>query len=176
MQLGITIPLQKYLKRKAPSYGEPCDLFFCWELHVILLQGKSTLVAVNANNRYAIILSGMKACDWKLMTDCFVEGLTKSLIAEGYTQNQVDRYLDLAGDVEITKTHGRKPVAGLNCMNEYLWVIPEPINEDELYQELHSKEVNRMICKAAGFLETGYPIEFFEEDMRRVGILPKKTF
>ena len=171
MQLGITIPLQKYLKMKAPLYGEPCDLFFCWELHVILLQGKRTLVAVNANNRYAVILSGMKALDWKVMSERFLEGLEKGLLTEGYTQDQVNRYLDLAGSIEITKTHGRKPVAGLNRMDEYLWIIPEPINHDELYQELHSKEVNRELCKAAGFQDYGYPIEFFEKDMRRVGIL-----
>ena len=43
MQLGITIPLQKYLKVKQPPYGEPIDLFFCWELHVIRFMGKKSI-------------------------------------------------------------------------------------------------------------------------------------
>lgn len=38
MQLGITIPLQKYLNLPKKSYGEPEDLFFCWEIHRILYQ------------------------------------------------------------------------------------------------------------------------------------------
>ena len=37
MQLGITIPLQKYLNLPKQSYGEPDDLVFCWEIHRILL-------------------------------------------------------------------------------------------------------------------------------------------
>lgn len=46
MQLGITIPLQKHLKIKTLPYGEQSDLFYCWELHIIRLQGKNTLAAV----------------------------------------------------------------------------------------------------------------------------------
>lgn len=61
MQLGITIPLQKHLKIKTLPYGEGADLFYCWELHMIRLQGKNTLAAVNASNRFAIVLWGMKA-------------------------------------------------------------------------------------------------------------------
>lgn len=38
MQLGITIPLQKYLNLPKQSYGEPEYLFFCWEIHRILYQ------------------------------------------------------------------------------------------------------------------------------------------
>lgn len=37
MQLGITIPLQKYLNLPKQSYGEPEDVF-CWEIHRILYQ------------------------------------------------------------------------------------------------------------------------------------------
>lgn len=40
MQLGITIPLQKHLKIKTLPYGEQSDLFYCWELHIIRLQGR----------------------------------------------------------------------------------------------------------------------------------------
>ena len=52
MQLGITIPLQKYLNLPKQSYGEPEDLFFCWEIHRILYQGRDMMIAVNANNRF----------------------------------------------------------------------------------------------------------------------------
>lgn len=46
MQFGITIPLQKHLKIKTLPYGEQADLFYCWELHTIRLQGKNMLAAV----------------------------------------------------------------------------------------------------------------------------------
>ncbi|WP_438267029.1 DUF6933 domain-containing protein, partial [Enterocloster lavalensis] len=56
MQLGITIPLQKFLKWKPPVYGEPENLFFCWDLHVIRFHGENTLMAVNASNAFTVIL------------------------------------------------------------------------------------------------------------------------
>ena len=65
MQLGLTIPLQRFLKVHQPPYGTLCDLFYCWDLHRIILQSKETLVAVNANNRFAIVMCGMDSSAWK---------------------------------------------------------------------------------------------------------------
>lgn len=33
MELGITIPLQKFLKLKQPLYGTCPDPLFCWDVH-----------------------------------------------------------------------------------------------------------------------------------------------
>jgi len=61
MELGHTIPLQKFLRIQPPPYGTDSRLFFCWELHRITLQSSDTLVAVNAGNRFAVRkLSGHK--------------------------------------------------------------------------------------------------------------------
>ena len=171
MQLGITIPLQKYLKMKAPFYGEPIDLFFCWELHVIKYQGKNTLVVVNANNRFIVLLVGMKAVDWKELSTRVEEAIELGMLGEGYTKEQIDSYFNLAGDSVITKTHGRKPVAGLNKAIDYLNYIADPIDSDCLYQQIHCKIINRDICSPMGFEEYGYPVEFFRKDMERIGII-----
>ena len=72
MQLGITIPLQKFLKWKPPVYGEPENLFFCWDLHVIRFHGENTLMAVNASNAFTVILWKM---EWAETGIC--EGRTK---------------------------------------------------------------------------------------------------
>ena len=171
MQLGITIPLQKYLKLKAPSYGEPTDLFFCWELHVIRYQGKNALVAVNANNRFLVLMVGMKAADWKKLSERFEEAVTAGFLSEGYTKEQIDAYFNLAGDSIITKTHGRKPVAGMNKVIDYLYYIPESVDSNHLYQEFHCMHLNRDICSPIGFETYGYPVEFLEADMKRIGII-----
>lgn len=130
MQLGITIPLQKHLKVKQPPYGEPIDLFFCWELHVIRFMGKRALAMVNANNH-------------------------------------------LAGAPKITKTHGRKPVAGLNKAIKRLDYTDEPWDLGELYQEDIYHWVNRDICSPAGFETYDHPCALLEEDMKRVGIVKR---
>ena len=107
MQLGITIPLQKYLKIKTLPYGEQADLFYCWELHVIRLQGKNTLAAVNVSNRFAIVLWGMKAPQWKTLEEVMRNGIRQGFLSEGYTQQQVNAYFEQAVVVRLTKTHGR---------------------------------------------------------------------
>lgn len=97
MQLGITIPLQKHLKMKQPPYGEPMDLFFCWELHMIRFMGKRALVMVNANNRFFVLFTGMKAADWKMLPERAEEAIKKGLQSEGYMAKQVNDYFNLAG-------------------------------------------------------------------------------
>ena len=171
MQLGLTIPLQKHLKLKSSSYGESTDLFFCWELHIIRFQGKNALAAVNANNRFLVLLAGMKAADWKLLPKRFEEAVTMGFLSEGYTKEQIDAYFNLAGDPVLTKTHGRKPVGGMNKAIDYLYYMPELIDPEHLYQEFHCRFLNRDICSPIGFEEYGYPVEFLEADMKRIGII-----
>lgn len=171
MQLGITIPLQKHLKMKSPIYGEPDDLFFCWELHIIKFQNRNSLIAVNANNRFAVMLSGMKAGDWMGLPKRLEEAIVSGFVSEGYSMEQIDSYLKLAGIPVVTKTHGRKPVAGLNRAVEYLSFIPVELNLNQKYQEYHCHQMNRDLCHATGFDDYGYPIEFLEADMRRVSII-----
>ena len=39
MELGITIPLERFLRRSPPPhYGAETDRRFCWDLHVIDLR------------------------------------------------------------------------------------------------------------------------------------------
>lgn len=171
MQLGHTIPLQKYLKIPLLSYGASCDLFFCWELHRIILQSRETMVAVNANNRFAIVLCGMDAWAWKNYVSEFTSGLEQAMDGEGYTGPQIRRYMQLAGKPELTKTHGRRSVSGLNQMDNDLWSIPVTVKNGQLYQPVHCHEVNRQRCKMAGYDGCHVPSERFEHDMVRMGIL-----
>ncbi len=170
MQLGITIPLQKHLKIKTLPYGEQADPFYCWELHMIRLQGKNTLVAINASNRFAIVLWGMKAPQWKTLEEVIRNGIVRGFLSEGYTGQQVNAYFDQAGEICLTKTHGRSPVATLNKMIGYLGFLPIAMDHGELYQMAHCHEINRELCHAAGFTDYGLPVEFLEADMNRTGI------
>ena len=41
MELGLTFPLQRFLKRRPPPCGTEPDRRFCWDLHVIALRGET---------------------------------------------------------------------------------------------------------------------------------------
>lgn len=173
MQLGITALLQKYLKLPVQPYGEPIDLFFCWEVQIVKYQGKNTLVAVNANNRYGVVMTGIKSSEWKQLSKLMIEAIESGMLQDGYTKEQIDAYFLLAGKWKITKTHGRKPVGGLNRAIDYLHYIPEEMTKQQKYQPLHCRQINKDICVPIGFKDYGYPVEFFRNDMERVGIIKK---
>ena len=172
MELGLTIPLQKHLNIQQPDYGGLIDLFYCWELHIIRFQKKNLLVAVNASNRFCVLMSGMMVKDWKNIIKRTEEAIRRGFDSEGYTKEQIEKYFAMAGDPVVTKTHGRKPVAGLNRAIERLLFIPTPA-EEGLFQPLWGHEVNCDLCHAAGFDGCGYdePWHFLQRDMRRTGII-----
>lgn len=171
MQLGITIPLQKALKLPKQSYGEPEDLFFCWEVHRVKYQGRNTLVAVNANNRFGIIMSGIKASEWKELPNLVEEGIEAGMCMDGYSKKEIDAYFNIAGPAILTKTHGRKPVAGLNKAIECMNYVPESLDKQRKYQAAHCWRINRDICSPSGFEDYNYPRDFFRKDMERIGIV-----
>lgn len=173
MQLGVTIPLQKFLKIKQPPYGEPCDLAFCWEIHKVPDIGRSTLIAVNASSRYALVFCPMRAASWKRIPQVVTEGIRQAMELDGYTPAQIETYLSAAGEPQLTKTHGRRPVAGLNRAVDFLSWMDKVIDERQLFQPWWSHSINKDICRSAGFADTGYgyPWKFFEEDLKRLGIV-----
>lgn len=171
MELGITIPLQRQLGLSAPSYGTEAEMFYCWELHGILLQGCKTLAAVNASNCFTVAVCHLQGSDWKRYPEMAVTGIREALAAEGYTEEEIGLYFQQAGAPLVTKTHGRRPVAGLNRMMNFLWAAPMEIDDDRNYQRSHCHFANSSVCRAAGFDDRATPSEFLECDMKRCGII-----
>ncbi len=114
MQLGFTIPLMKHLRYKSLPYGEDCPLFYCWDLHRILLHGQGCLLAVHADTRYTFVVFGVTQHEWQAIEETFLDGLQTSLERAGFAPDEIATYLAQAGEPERTKTHGRRPVAFLN--------------------------------------------------------------
>ena len=172
MQLGVPIPFQKFLKMKQPPYGEPVDLAFCWEVHKVFDVDRSTLIAVNASNRYSLVFAAMKAASWKRIGEIVISGIEQAMLGDGYTAEQIETYLAAAGPVELTKTHGRSPVSCMNRAIEMFLYVEKWLDEDQLYQFDISWRLNKDICHAAGFSKKdyGYPWEYFFRDMKRMGI------
>jgi len=101
MQLGMTIPLQKFLKAPKPLYGEPIDPFFCWEIHKVPDMPRSTFIAVNASNRFSLVYMGMKAASWKHLPEIIIESMELAFGLEGYGPDQVETYLAAAGAARV---------------------------------------------------------------------------
>lgn len=65
MELGITNPLQKFLKLKQPPYGTCPDPLFCWDVHrVKIANGKVLMIVSNASTCF-VAITRMTAATWK---------------------------------------------------------------------------------------------------------------
>ena len=103
MELGLTFPLQRFLKRRPPPYGAEPDRRSCWDLHVITMQGNQCLLAVHCHSRYAFVRYDVTPLQWADLPALFREGLLDSLAA-GSSQEMAANYLDRAGGIDVTRT------------------------------------------------------------------------
>ena len=155
MELGLTFPLQRYLKIKPPSYGIEPDRRFCWDLHVIDLRGRKCLLAVHCHSRYAFVRYGVAPLQWGDLSGLFRTGLLESLDAAGFTRAQAEADLQQAGDMEITRTHGRREVAFLNRAWEDVLALDLCLDTDHQAQPLLDHAVNTRSSRCAGAAELG---------------------
>lgn len=107
IELGLTIPLQRHLGIKTLPYGQEPDRRFCWNLHVVPLRGRPSLLAVHCFTRYTFVLYDLNRLAWERLPVTFLGGLRHSLSAVGFSTEEAS---SLCGSETplLTKTHGRR--------------------------------------------------------------------
>ena len=150
MQLGLTVPLQRHLKLKNLSCGEPLDRQYCWDLHVITLQGRPSLLAVHCATRYAFTLLDVTAFQWRTPQDTFLQGLRRSFAAVGVSAETTEQHLRDAGKPELTKTHGRREVAFLNLAWGDVAALDYSLDTASQFQPLLDCAVNQKPSRCVG--------------------------
>ena len=159
MELGLTFPLQRFLRRKPPDYGTETDRRFCWDLHVISLRGRRCLLAVHSHSRYTFVRYDVAPLQWADLPGLFRTGLTESLTAAGFGAERVSGYLQLAGPASLTRTHGRREVAFLNRAWEDVLELDLCLDTSRQAQPLLDHAVNTRPSRCAGFEGLGTGLE-----------------
>lgn len=150
MELGLTFPLQRFLRRQPPPYGNAAGLGRCWDLHVISLGGQHSLLAVHSLTRYAFVRFQVPPLLWADLAALFREGLQESLTAAGFPAPAVGAYLRQGKPMTVTRTHGRRPVAFLNRAWEDVLALDLCLDPDRQAQPLLDHAVNQRPCRCAG--------------------------
>lgn len=150
MELGLTFPLQRFLRRQPPPYGDAADLGRCWDLHVISLRGQHSLLAVHSLTRYTFVRFQVPPLLWADLAALFREGLQESLTAAGFPSPTIDAYLRQSQPMTFTRTHGRRPVAFLNRAWEDVLALDLCLDPDRQAQPLLDHAVNCRPCRCAG--------------------------
>lgn len=178
MEIGVTQTIQKRLKNQDihQPYDQTTELAFCWDTHLVKLGRRNVLLVANVSNRFMIAMMDIEPRNWKYYTLYIGKVISNAMKQIGYQEKEINKYFELAGNSQITKSHGRKTLGAINyitqIMNCYEWDI-------ERYQK-YSYElndcVNNNLCIPKGFHEYGMPIEMFHMDMERLGIKKANRF
>ena len=151
MELGLTFPLQRFLRQKPPPYGNESDRRFCWDLHVIELRGRDCLLAVHCHSRYTFVRFDVPGLLWADLPGLFRAGLTDSLTAAGFGPAQIEAYLQAAGQARLTRTHGRREVAFLNRAWEDVLALDTCLDTASAAQPMLDWAVNGRSRRCVGF-------------------------
>ena len=167
IELGLTIPLQRHLHLKAPPYSQEPDRRFCWDLHVIPLRGRSSLLAVHCHTRYTFVLYDLNRLEWERLPDVFLDGLRLSLSAAGFPAEAVK---ELCGSELplFTRTHGRREVAFLNRAWEDVMAAELALDENSQSQPLLEQIVNAKPSRCAGAEGLGMAAEQLADMLSRI--------
>lgn len=167
VELGLTIPFQRHLHIKALPYGEEPDRRFCWDLHVIPLRGRPSLLAVHCHSRYTFILYDLSPLDWARLPDVFRGGLEHSLSAAGFPSKAANL---LCGNHQplFTKTHGRREVAFLNRAWDDVMATELALDESTQSQPLMDRIVNAMSSRCASIDGLGMAVERLSAVLREL--------
>ena len=149
IELGLTIPLQRYLYIKALPYPREPNRRFCWDLHAIPLRGRPSLLAVHCHTRYTFVLYDLNYLDWERLPDIFLDGLRLSLSGAGFPAETTK---ELCGSELplFTRTHGRREVAFLNRTWEDVMAAELALDESSQSQPLLDQLVNTKPNRCAG--------------------------
>ena len=151
MELGLTFPLQRFLSKKVSSCNMGMSRNFCWDLHVITLRGRSSLLAVHCHSRYVFVRYDLSMLQWADPAGLFCTSLAESLRAAEFSDAQIRRYLAQAGTPVLTRTHGRREVAFLNRAWEDVLALDLCLDPSCQAQPFLDYAVNTRQSRCAGF-------------------------
>ena len=149
IELGLTIPLQRHLHIKTLPYGQESNRRFCWDLHIIPLRGRPSLLAVHCYTRYTFVLYDLNRLDWKRLPAVFLDGLRRSLSAAGFSEETTEKLRGSELPL-FTRTHGRREVAFLNRAWEDVIAAELALDESNQSQPLLEQIVNAKPSRCAG--------------------------
>ena len=141
--------LQRLLKVSVP-YGDPINRGLCWDAHCITLHGRSSLLLVHCESRYTCVRFDLSPSEWHRLPELVLEEIEQGLLDAGIRKEQISSYLEEAGDIQLTRTHGRREVAFLNRAWEDVLSADFLVDHDNFRQPLLNHVVNTRPCRCAG--------------------------
>ena len=100
---------------------------------------------VNDQNRYVIVLYGLKAKDFKRLDELILQGIRETFQEEGVKDEVIERYLQHAKEITYTKTKDRTSVARMNKACENVYYFEEYMNYDSIINTSISIRISNLL-------------------------------
>lgn len=119
---------------------------------------------MNNQNRYVVVLHGLKAKDFKRLDELVVEAIRNTLAEENIREDVIKQYIREAGPVTFHKTKARSLISQLNRACEYMWFASEDLDPPNvLINTRVGKQASRMLGGKAGHEMTLPNEEMYKE-------------
>ncbi|HRX22275.1 MAG TPA: plasmid pRiA4b ORF-3 family protein [Syntrophomonadaceae bacterium] len=157
-ELGIKNPLQK---------EEPG--LFSWHANLITFNRRKTMVMVNDNNRYAIILYGLKKRDFEHLNEIILAGIRNVFRDEGIDEAVIDEYLSRSGEMVFARTRDRSSITRVNQAAQEVDFYSKDVIEGEIIQRVISRKISRVIIgPGRGGKDYTYPNQELLGDLEKL--------
>ena len=127
----------------------PCpdvEPLFSWHANLLRINRRKTVVLVNDKNRYAIVLYGLKAGDFKKLDQHIAQAIRLTFQEECIRDEVIEQFVNHYGQVTFTKTRGRTPVARMNNSCQMVLYGHEDLMVEGIYQIGVGIRVSRLLA------------------------------
>ncbi|MDW0116086.1 plasmid pRiA4b ORF-3 family protein [Sporosarcina thermotolerans] len=145
--------------------GEEENPLFSWHANLLVIDRRKTIVLMNDNNRYTIVLYGLKAKDLKVLDGLIVEAIRKTFKSERLSDEVIEQYISAAGAVTFHKTKNRSLVARLNKAVDNVWFYSREMDKALLINTNVSKNASRLLG-GGGNSPSTYPYKELFKDLK----------
>ncbi len=134
--------------KPAQGYEQlPCSLY-AWHANIINLDRRKTLVLMNNETRYPVVIYRPKPTDFSRIKELIKGALATALRMEGINETAIARYMADGGDIAFSRTASKSMVARLNHICREVAFMQEYLDESSLIQRYISIPTSRLIQKS----------------------------
>ncbi|BCB05823.1 plasmid pRiA4b ORF-3 family protein [Bacillus sp. KH172YL63] len=150
MLIQCTKKLLDELKVTPVTEAENVNPLVSWHANIVKNGRYKFLVLVNDQNRYAIVLYGLKAKDRKNIQELIVRAMREVFRGESISDQVIDEYLSGAPDITFAKTKDRKLVARLNKACESVHFAEKYWEPESIVQVKMSRWISSLLVGDGG--------------------------
>ncbi len=132
-----------------------------WHANLLTLDRRKCVLFTNDLTRYSFLVTGLRKPDFQVLDEVFRQSLFKSLINDGFNQEQIEKVLDEIREISFTKTSSRSVLGSMNDIADIIkWTLPAEGGLANTDTVALMKKMNRMLMKPIGYK---YAVEVLRE-------------